>query len=508
MGKFLKFFQILTLVSFFGLILLPFLNERFSFIKEAKSNENRYKAPKPDFDSLKLDPFVKAYDTYYTDNFNLRENMIKLLNQFEYSFYGVSAVPNEVLIGKEGWFFEKKSAPNYKGANLFTETEMTRLRDELRLRTSWAAERGIKYYVALVPNKMNVYPEFLPARMIKLGNNSRYDQIVSLDKYPEINVIDIRKNLLKHKNEGNFLYQHTDDHWNELGAYYGYQAIMERLNKDFPELGVTSVDDYKIDIEKKTGDLTRMINAEEDYPENFVHLLPKNQVFGHDGVKRGYPVPNGISDWDFEIIKVNDHGKRLKCLIIRDSFTLLLIKYLQEHFRESVFIHDEWKYRMREDLILKEKPDIVLNIILETEAHKLLEYPFTKGKQKDIYIQSATGKFLSVNENAIIKVDKDSSSSSETFEFVDLENSKCAFTSSKNLFVSADLSQDSKLIANRDKMNSWEQFTIVPLDNGFVAFKADNGKYLSLDPKTLMIFANSSETGQNEKFKLIPKEGK
>jgi hypothetical protein len=123
-----------------------------------------------------------------------------------------------------------------------------------------------------------------------------------------------------------------------------------------------------------------MVNLEKEFPELFVKLSELHEIQAHDGIKRPYPVPSSISAEDHQIIKINEHGKKLKCLIIRDSFTLLLVRYLQEHFKETVFIHDEWKYRMREDLIAAEKPDIVINIIFETGVEKLIQFPFLINK--------------------------------------------------------------------------------------------------------------------------------
>jgi alginate O-acetyltransferase complex protein AlgJ len=381
--RYIKILQLLFWILFSGFILLPAMNSCIHFIKENKGNENRTKSPKPDFDLTNLDSYVKKFDTYYTDNFSLRENYIELHNKFEYFILGVSPVPDEVVVGKNGWFYDKNCTPNYKGTNIFTEQEMAKLKDELAFRTKWAAERGIKYYLAVVPSKMNIYPEYLPSKIIKESDITRYDQIISLNNEPEINVIDIRKNLISHKKEGYDLYQHTDGHWNDLGAYYGYQEIMNRLSKDFPDLQPFPLSDYTIDIEKRSGgSIVSMINLEKEYPEQYVKLTEKNKVYAHDGKKRDYEAPKTIPAWEHQIIKVNDNGKKLKCLVIRDSFTLLMIRYLQEHFKETVFIHDEWKYRMREDLILKEKPDIVINIVFETGLDKLIEFPFSKSVTK------------------------------------------------------------------------------------------------------------------------------
>jgi len=52
------------------------------------------------------------------------------------------------------------------------------------------------------------------------------------------------------------------------------------------------------------------------------------------------------------------------------------MKYFQENFKEVIFIHGEWKGEMHEEIILKEKPDIIINIMLETKLTNLIKYPF------------------------------------------------------------------------------------------------------------------------------------
>lgn len=507
-----KTLQIVLWLFFAAIILLPTLNEHLHFIEENKGNENRTKVQKPNFDSLHLASFVKAFDDYYSDNFNLRQNFISFHNVFEYLVFHISPVPKDVLIGKDGWFYNANCIPGYKGANLFTEKEMLQLKNELTLRTKWATERGVKYYLAIVPNKMSVYPEYLPCSVIKISGSTRYDQIVSLDNYPSINVIDIKKNLLKHKNENRFLFQHTDDHWNDLGAYYGYQEIMNRIHKDFPDLSPFSLNDFEIHEEKRSGNMAMMTSLEKYCPENFVALTEKNKIFAHDGIKRGYKVPKNISDWDYEIVKVNENGKKLKVLIIRDSFTLLLIRYLQEHFRESVFIHDEWKYRMREDLILKEKPDVVINIMVETYAYNILQFPFiwndNQETKKFITLKAANGKFVcsdqSKNDNLIAR--SDDGWAWETFEIICLDSIHINLKASTGKFVSANHDMEEVLIANKDEAKEWETFTIIKLDNNMVAFKAFNGKYFSLDEKSRQLFVSANSIGEKEKFELILKD--
>ena len=376
MKLFIKILQVITILCFVGVIITPMANEQLNFIDEIAGNENRKKAKEPVLDITKLDGYTKDYDNYYTDNFNLRNNLVSIKSKLDFSIFKISPVPNRVTFGKDGWFYATKSAANYKGVNQFSETELELLKMELEMRTKWANERGIQYYVCIIPSKMNIYPEHLPNQIVKVSNSTRYDQVIALDNYSDINIVDIRKNLLLHKDGEHQLYWSTDDHWNELGAYYGYQEIMNRLNTVIPELSPKPLCDYKIVSKVKSGNLAKLVNANIEYPENYIELIDLAPINATDAELRGYGKSFSIQTSIGEIIKVNNKGNGMKCLIIRDSFGFFLVRFFQEHFSETLILHDGWQYEMHEDILNIEKPDIILNIILETEINKLLNNTF------------------------------------------------------------------------------------------------------------------------------------
>ncbi len=392
--------QVITILCFVGVIITPMVNEQLKIIDDINGNENRKKADKPVFDITNLDGYTKKYDTYYTDNFNLRNNLVSLKSKLDFSIFKISPVPYRVTFGRDGWFYATKSAANYKGLNLFTKTELELLKMELEIRTKWANERGIQYYAVIIPNKMNIYPEYLPNQIVKVSDSTRYDQIIALDNYYDINVVDVRKNLLLHKDGEHQLYQSTDDHWNDFGAYYGYQEIMNRLNNKFPELSPKPLSDYKIVSKVKSGNLAKLVNANNDYHENFIELIDLAPINATDAELRGYFKSTSTKAYKSEIIKVNTKVNGIKCLIIRDSFGIFLVRFFQEHFCETVILHDGWQYKMHEDILNTEKPDIILNIILETEIHKLLDHPFIQ--TADRYY-----KTLTTNPSKIEKLRQD-----------------------------------------------------------------------------------------------------
>lgn len=378
MKKGLHIIQVFTVVVFFLLIVIPYANEYVEFFENTEGTENRSKVKRPVLNLSNLDKYSPAFDAYYNDNFSLRNNLIRFYNVLEFKLFNVSPVPNTVVVGKDGWLFANKSKYNYAGLNQFSLVEMEQIKQELRVRTKWCESRNIKYYVAIVPNKMNVYSSFLPRHIIKKRDSSRYDQFAALMSLPGVNVIDVKENLLKHLNEDVFLYQKTDDHWNELGAYYGYQAIMNKVSMDFSELKTKQLTDYQISTSPKTGNMAFLSNLEDYYIEDYIELNQIEKSYAVDGVKKNYEVPQTISVDSYEIVKTNEKGEPIKCLVIRDSFGLFLVKFLQDHFQSLTLIHDEWKYRMRTDIFEQEEPDIIINVILETYIDELLKNPFVE----------------------------------------------------------------------------------------------------------------------------------
>ena len=378
MKSYIKILRIIITVFFIGFILLPLLNGFFKVIPEFEDNENRAKQKSPKFSLSTIDRYSHQFEDYFTNNFSLRNNFIHILHRFEYHFFRVSPAPEKVIVGKDGWFYAKKSVSAYKGDNLFSEYELHILIDELKARINWADEHGIKYYIAIVPNKMNVYPEYLPNNIINISKFKMYDQLIELNEQYNLNIIDIRKNILSHKNDQHILYQKTDDHWNSLGAFWGYDQIMSCISEDFIELNANPIDSFNINLEIRKGNIANLIYATEKNPEHFIALNKKSKSVARDGNKKGYSVPTGISEWEYELVKVNSNAPNLKCLIIRDSFALQLIKFFQEHFKKLVLIHGEWEYKLDKDLIISENPDLVINIILESELKKFLDFPFQK----------------------------------------------------------------------------------------------------------------------------------
>lgn len=121
--------------------------------------------------------------------------------------------------------------------------------------------------------------------------------------------------------------------------------------------------------------------------------------------------------------------------------------------------------------------------------------------RKDVFIKFKD-VYLSRNWDLTILADKNEPSLWETFTLVSFEDGDFALRTFEKLFVTTELNDKQQLFADRKQFGRWETIKTITLESNFVAFKAVNGKYWSVNPETLQIFATANEIGENEKFKI------
>ena len=85
---------------------------------------------------------------------------------------------------------------------------------------------GKEFKVFIIPNKNTIYPEYMPDRYRKIGEQSDIERLYQ--HFPEaVNMIDVLETAKRANTDD--IYHKEDSHWNRLGAYAGYVAIMENF---------------------------------------------------------------------------------------------------------------------------------------------------------------------------------------------------------------------------------------------------------------------------------------
>ena len=87
--------------------------------------------------------------------------------------------------------------------------------------------------------------------------------------------------------------------------------------------------------------------------------------------------PQFSNAWEYQMRFNNKDTTLADILFIRDSFGSDMINELAESCGRSLFIFDEWKYGMNRDWVERHKPDVMVNLVVETHLENVLK------KQKD-----------------------------------------------------------------------------------------------------------------------------
>lgn len=363
---------------FVTIITLPIIGAVFN-IRLIELSENRAKASMPslstEWAAIKTTPadlstwgqfatsiarYPKAFESYFDDNFAFRDSLIRL-----HSYLVIHGLPSssDALIGKDNWLFygEPQALASYRRTDRFTTEELENWRLEIEANRDWLAERGIKYLFVIAPEKSTIYPEYMPEYITRAASQSRLDQFVSyMEQSSDVEIVDLRDELLKHKHE-EILYFRTDTHWNDLGAYIAYQAIIHRLTKWFPQLAPTPAADFSIEVQPFSGDLAGILALNDVLIEDAPFMTMRAE-------RRSHLSPPGlgpfldISEWQQPMATEVDDSVLPKAIVFRDSFGERLSPFLAEDFRRVLTISD---YSLYQETIIREQPDVVIQEMVE-----------------------------------------------------------------------------------------------------------------------------------------------
>ena len=361
--------EIIVSVVFMAILILPMADSVFHFIPDVKNTENRAFKTMPEFDITFMDLFPEAFDEYYTDNFDLRNQFIWFNSKLKYRLFNIPPVQGKAFIGKAGWMYLIKDEMDiYLGNNLADENKLTRYYDIFNYRKNFLDSIGCKYYVAIVPIKTSVYPEFLPLAKSKAVQLTLTDQLVNvLDTVKGLTLIDLRHVFNESKSVR--VFHKTDNHWNDYGSYIAYESIISIISNDFPELSPPNpISKFNVDSVESHGRLlTNMMGIYDEVNEIKITCEPTFIQKSKKGEKSNYPVMRGFPyTTEYELVYTTSNDSLPKMLMIRDSFGKTIIPFLSEHFSKSVYIFDGWHHGFDEDIVLNEKPDIFIQLVLES----------------------------------------------------------------------------------------------------------------------------------------------
>ena len=274
---------------------------------------------------------------------NLNTSISKLLTG------GTYMESNEVLLGKDGWLFYKATGDgtplyDYMGINHFSEEELAKVYDNLVAIGDGISARGMDVIFMTVPNKEQVYSEYMPDTVDKINDKSRLDELTEYierkggliaDRY---GYVDTSKVLRTCKDTYPLFYR-TDTHWTECGSYLALMELRRAMDQR-----VTPIDEVVFtDKGGFVGDLAKISGSRDEYSD-------VNPVIDASSIN-------------------DDSTKDQVMLIIGDSFGDAMI-HSAKHFYKEVY----W-VRLKEytDELDRYEPDVVVVECVERYLSDLQE---------------------------------------------------------------------------------------------------------------------------------------
>ncbi len=349
--------------AFAAILALPSLDTLLGIDRTPPPQEKRQLATRPGAPRTlnALASFPGAFDAYVSDHFGFRSLLVRLQARAAVLWLGVPPSPKvDVMVGRNGWLFftGDRSLPYVEGTNLFSEAELQAWTLSLRQRNDWLARRGIRYLVVFAPGSPSIYPEYLPRWVRPSARGTRLDQLTAAMKsHPEVALLDLRPSLVEVKKLA-VVYSPTDTHWNNLGSWAAYRAIMSKLSASFPAAHVSPFDTFNVAwVDGGGGDLAMMVDIYGMIKEPIAWVAPKQ---GFQAKPTHTPDYDALRPWPrgMEPVITERPGAQIpRAVVFRDSFSMSVAPFLSEHFGRVVYL---WLSDFEPSVIEREKPDLVI----------------------------------------------------------------------------------------------------------------------------------------------------
>ncbi len=314
--------------------------------------------------------FVREFEAAFDDRFGGRDAMIHLHHWLLAAGLHVSPV-DKVLMGRERWLYFKGEDTraidrDFRGVVPYPPEEPRHIAAELEHRRAFLAQRDIAYLVLIVPDKATIYPEHLPAWIVR-AKRTRLDSLFdALAAYPALRVVDPRSALRERKQDAQVYYR-TDSHWNYEGAIIAYDLLMSAVNRAGVDVPHVPAERPRYEPgDEYSGDLALLLGLPSSFREP--DLLPFRKMLGDDTGRCARAIKDPIEP----VVQGCARPELPRALVYRDSMFDALIPPVSENFSRVVYFAG---HHMRGEDIARERPSVVVEEFVERSMHGLLVDP-------------------------------------------------------------------------------------------------------------------------------------
>ena len=357
--------DIVFLTVFFALLFVPMLHISDA---EKSTQENRMLAKyQPIFKDNKFNlNFGRDFDAWFSDRFWRRGKIIRFVSGLTYKLSSISSNKKAIYIKKNGWMFNRPLNDYPLSENTITEINRT-----IQKFDEFLEDKGIKFYVLLVPRKESIYQNELLDYGYDKQRDEKFQQSIQriMDADEKKQIIYPYQKLMNAKQK-DYVFFKQAHHWTDWGAYLGYQSLMARIKTDFPDINVVFLDEYKQFTSTRIrddwyrlfsiGDTIVLLNlkayANEILSTEYKYYDKKNQTVREKRKKYIKEFFNENGKYKI-FLTGNSHNENLLQFL---SYSAKELKYLRLNM-EQVPSKEEYKFmKYYKKELLEFNPDIVV----------------------------------------------------------------------------------------------------------------------------------------------------
>lgn len=304
-------------ITFFFALNIITPDEKFSVLE----NRNLQQLPTFSIDDLYSGRFTSNFETYVTDQFVFRDELVNLKANSE-KLLGKSE-NNGVYITRENTLIDK-----------FEQVNFVQVESNINYVNSFAEKLDVPVYITVVPTQNDIYVN----KLYYGAQENSQKEAIDFIKANTHNFIDVY-DILSSKND-EYIFYNTDHHWTSLGAYYAYQEIAVGLGvKPVMDLQPTVISQefYGTTYSKSSA---RYVKPDEIsiFTENFTI-----EIENPDGITQQLMFDFEKLDQkdQYEVFLGGNHPRVTvfgqgegKLLIVKDSYSNSLVQFLAQNYAE------------------------------------------------------------------------------------------------------------------------------------------------------------------------------
>ncbi len=239
--------------------------------------------PQFSFSSFVKGEWQKNADRYIKEHFGFHEHFIRLYNQCLWAIWHRPADPSPVLVGKDDYLFEPSFVNEYytgcfnefypDSIPLCERPQIFRRRmSRLAKLQAILEEQGTHLFLALLPGKERIYPQYLPNPRPRTGNHPSGAQTRAYDHYRNSRYNFHRIDLCHCFDSLNghtpyLLFTKTGTHWSNIASTYAFDSVMRYMQTFGPPIHpVTLGTPYYAPTREPDNDLYHLLNIMTPVP--------------------------------------------------------------------------------------------------------------------------------------------------------------------------------------------------------------------------------------------------